>query len=455
MRTLAVLVLVVALGCMPVAAPGASPTPERLTTPGAPATDTPAPATAPGEPASPIAQAGEILEASSELLRNPPEAASDSEFAQVVTADRAFAFDLYRILGDTEPGNIFLSPYSISTALSMVLAGARGQTYEELAEALGVVPDRDAWHRARNRLELELTALGQQELPGDRDATPLTLEPTNAIFGQAGYPFKQAFLDTLAGNYGAAMRAVDFGGEPEPSRQAINQWVADRTNDRIEELIAPDLIDPNTRAVLVNAIFFKASWLYRFDPAHTETGPFHLLDGSTVAVEMMGRRAKTGYADGDGWQAIELPYVGEASMVVIVPDEGNFADVDGRLDDDFLADVMADLEEHDVELRLPRWESESTLDLIPPLQSLGVESLFDDADLTGMADAGLFVSFITHQANITVDEEGTEAAAATAVGVAESAAPPATLTVDRPFIYLIRDSVAGEILFLGRLVEPS
>jgi serpin B len=452
MRLLAVALLALAVACTPANAPSASPSDPASTSPTVAATSRPPSPTT----ASPIGAVGHVVDARSDVPRSPREAATEAQLAAVVAADRAFAFDLYRTLVADESDNVFLSPYSISTAMSMVLAGARGQTAEELASALGVGADDAAWHLARNRLELELTALADFELPGDPDAVPLTLEPTNAIFGQVGFPFKQPYLDTLAANYGAGMYGLDFAAEPDASRAAVNQWVAERTRDRIPELIPVGVITPKTRAVLVNAIYFMASWLFQFDPDATETGTFHLLDGSTVDVAMMQGTEKRQYAAGDGWQAVELPYVGRASMLVIVPDEGGFATIEADLDERFLAALEGQLTEHVVDLALPRWESDSQLKLIPPLESLGIELLFSlgGADLTGIADAALFVSEVVHAANITVDEKGTEAAAATAVVVDESGAPPATLTVDRPFIYLIRDDANGEILFMGRLLQP-
>lgn len=377
----------------------------------------------------------------------------------MVAADRALAFDLYRYFVGAEEGNLFISPYSISTAMSMVLAGARGETADELAAALGVGQLGSDWHPARNALELELAALATYAPPSDGGvAVPLTLEPTNAIFGQAGYPFKQDFLDILAANYGAGMNAVDFETQTEAARLAINAWVAERTRDRIEELLPRDSIDSLTRAVLVNAIYFKANWLSQFDPDLTEPAPFHLLDGSTVDVPMM-HGSGSRYGAGDGWKAAQLHYFGGPSMLVIVPDEGRFSEIEGLLNAEFLAEIDGGLGHYDLDLHLPRWETESKLGVIPALQALGVDLLFDlnAADLSGIADVEqLYISDVIHQANITVDEQGTEAAAATAAVVSTTSGPPppASLTVDRPFIYLIRGGENGEILFMGRVLAP-
>ena len=380
----------------------------------------------------------------------------------MVAGDRALAFDLYRYLIGTQDGNVFMSPYSISTALSMVLAGARAETYDELAAALGVGQLGSDWHLARNDLELELAKLAEfnpQSYKPGAIAVPLTLEPTNAIFGQSGYPFKEDFLDVLAADYGAGMNALDISSDPEAARLAINAWVAERTRDRIEELLGQGSIDELTRAVLVNAIYFKGNWANQFNPDLTEMAPFHLLDSSTVEAPLMsGGGHHAGYAQGDGWQAAKLYYYGGPSMLIIVPDEGRFPEIEGQLDADLLATVDEALDTHELQLRLPKWETDTRFDVIPALQGLGVTQLFEaaTADLTGIADIEqLYVSFVIHQANITVDEQGTEAAAATAVGVeAVAGYPPASLTVDRPFIYLIRGGTDGEILFMGRVLQP-
>ncbi len=449
MRVLAVIAVIIAVGCTPARSPGTSAPIDQPTS-------TPAPTQAPAT-ASPMAVVGQITESRSQIARNPATAASQGQLAELVAGDRSVAFDLYHYLVETEGGNLFISPYSISTAMSMVLAGARGDTAGELAATLGVGQLGSDWHLARNALELELAALADYDPPGDGDAVPLTLEPTNAIFGQAGYPFKQDFLDILAANYGAGMNAVDFKTQTEAARLAINAWVAERTRDRIEELLPRDSIDTLTRAVLVNAIYFKANWVYQFNPDMTESAPFHLLDGSTVDVPMMHGGGTT-YGAGDGWQAAQLAYHGGPSMLVVVPDEGRFAEIEDLLDAEFLAQIESKLGTYDLDLRLPRWETDNRLDLIPPLRSLGVDLLFDPnaADLSGIADVEqLYVSDVIHQANITVDEQGTEAAAATAAVVGTtSAPPPANLTVDQPFIYLIRGGQAGEILFMGRLLQP-
>ena len=426
-----------------------SPSPQAFPT-GAPATATPA------SPASTVPP-GMIREVRADVARAVPGPAD--AFTAVVDADAAFAFDLYaRLVADAD-GDLFLSPYSISTALSMTYAGARGSTADQLARALWIDLASDAWHAGRNALELDLAEPPAGALP--KDVVPLTLEPTNAIFGQDGFRFESAYLETLAANYGAGLQALDFVAEPEAGRAAINAWVADRTRDRIPELLPRGTIDSLTRVVLVNAIYFKATWVTAFDPERTTNDTFRLLDGSTVQVPTMHGFLTTGQADGHGWQAVRLPYVG-ASMLVIVPDERRFTDVESGLDLAFLRDVEARLEPTQVTLALPRWESETSAPLKEPLRALGVVDVFDPeaADLTGIwpDPDDLYVSSVIHQANVSVDEAGTEAAAATAVDIGVTSLGPdrrATVTVDRPWIYAIVDDSTGEILFLGRVMEPS
>jgi serpin B len=283
------------------------------------------------------------------------------------------------------------------------------------------------------------------------------LEPTNAIFGQHDFNFEADYLRTLAADYGAGLQGVDFTKQSEAARGLINQWVKARTAERIPELLPAGAVDSSTLAVLVNAIYFKANWNNQFSPQATSDEPFFRLDGSQVSSALMHQGLMTGYARGEGWQAVRLTYAGNASMLVILPDSGQFEAVEQNL-----GDVLASVQPGpaQVKLALPKWESKSAIDLKPPLQAAGITDLFDAnlANLNGIANnGGLFVQTAVHQANISVDEEGTEAAAATALGIAGTAAPTdvVTMTVDRPFIYLISDDLTGELLFIGRVLDPT
>ena len=378
---------------------------------------------------------------------------------QVVAADASFAFSLYHELADSSQSNVFLSPYSISTALSMVLAGARTETAAQIERALGS-SDINEWDQARNLLSIKMIEQPPTGMQGQ--AQPMTLQTANAIFGQSGYPFEQPFLDLLARDYGAGLDGVDFASQPEAARQAINGWVDQQTADRIPNLLAPGSIDQFVRAVLVNTIYFKANWINPFPASATTDAPFHHLDGSVFGVPMMrASELEMDYASGAGWSAVDVPYYG-ADMLIVVPDAGHFATVERSLDPTFLADLDGALANAYVTLSLPKWSTDDTTDLIPPLKSLGITDLFDPngaSDLSGITTAEqLFTSNASHEANITVDEHGTEAAAATALVAYPTARnmgmQTVTLTVDRPFIYLIRDQNTKELLFMGQALDP-
>lgn len=416
--------------------------------------------------------AAAVVEVGSDLPRESPGAAVHTR--SLVESDTAFAVDLYQALREEgDGGNLFFSPYSVTVALGMTLAGARGDTHDQMAAALGVT-DAEEWHTQRNALDQAL--LEERHMwEGAEDLQPLELSIANSTWGQAGYPFLPAYLDLLARHYGAGLRTVDFAGAPEESRAAVNDWVDDATEGRISNLVPEGAITDLTRLVLANAIYFKANWLDRFDRSTTRDGTFTTLSGDDVTVAMMRQEIRALYGEGDGWAAVRLPYAGEASMVLIVPDEGRFEEVAGGLDAATLSEVTAPLDlsgspdampaltDHVVDLRMPRFEVASEVDLVPALERLGIVDLFQPptgdggADLTGMTDAReLFVSGAFHQANVTVDEEGTEAAAATAmvVGVV-SAPPPATLHLDRPFVFVIQDDATGSILFVGQVTDPT
>lgn len=342
-----------------------------------------------------------IQEVRSPLRRDAARDVTDEQLAALVAADSEFAFDLYRRVTASGEGNVFLSPYSISTALSMAYAGARGETATQIADVLRIELDDGAWHAARNRLDQELTMLAKWRPSGDEEMVPFTLEPVNTMFGQAGFPFRPEFLDTLAASYGAGLQAVDFARQTEQARIAINDWVAEATHDRIPDILQPDDVTPYTLFALVNAIYFKANWSHQFDPDLTTSEPFHLLDGSAVDVEMMHGGGDLQYARGDGWQAVSLPYQG-ASMLVVVPDKGRFAEIEAAVDAEFVRELPARMEEYEVTLGLPRWVSETRVDLKTVLEAMGMVEAFycGEADLSGIAGTpgDICLSKVIHQA---------------------------------------------------------
>jgi serpin B len=375
----------------------------------------------------------------------------------LVNGNSAFAFDLYQQLKDEE-GNLFYSPYSISLALAMTYAGARGETEEQIADALDFLLSQDQLHPAFNALALELDSRGQGAQGKDGEGFRLNI--VNALWGQKDYQFLADFLDVLAVNYDAGLRLLDFMGAPEESRVTINDWVAEQTEDRIEDLIPQGMINSLTRLVLTNAIYFNAAWADPFDEEATQDGTFYLLDGSQVKVPMMSQSEHLGYAEGGGYLAVELPYDGkELSMVILLPDSGQFESFENSLSTETVAAIIESLDYQQVNLTMPKFEFESSFSLSEVLSALGMPIAFSgSADFSGMTgNRDLYISEVVHKAFVSVDEEGTEAAAATAVIMPTSAPPepPVEFTIDRPFIFLIRDIETGTILFVGRTLNPS
>ena len=395
---------------------------------------------------------GELVQSEKQRVTTPD--VSDADLAELVTGNSGFAFDLYQQVRD-ESGNLFYSPYSISIALAMTYAGAQGNTEQQMGDALKFTLPQDRLHPAFNALDLALESRSESA-----DGEGFTLNIVNRLWGQIDYAFLAEFLDVLAVNYGAGLNLLDFRNQPDESRIEINDWVADQTKDRIQDLIAPGMITTDTRLVLTNAIYFLAAWREPFDEASTRERPFQLLNGSEVNTPMMRQTTGFGYAAGDGYEAVELPYEGDQlSMVVIMPDAGRFEEFESSLDADRVDAITASMSFERVNLTLPKFTFEWEVELGTALSTLGMPTAFSDAaDFSGMNGiGGLFIQAVLHKAFVAVDEAGTEAAAATAVIIGATAVPqePIPVTIDRPFIFLIRDIDTGTILFLGRVVDPS
>jgi serpin B len=390
---------------------------------------------------------------------NPDVSATDLE--EVVRGNNDFAFDLYRMVG-RESANTIFSPYSVSIAVAMTYAGARGNTAVEMADTMHYTLPEERLHPALNALDLEIESHADQVL-GSGNESP-TLHIVNSLWGQEDYHFEQPFLDTIARNYGAGIRLVDFVSNPEQSRVIINDWVAEQTEDKILDLIPEDIIDFMTRLVLVNAIYFKATWQNEFEVENTEDGDFHIPDGRTVTVPMMKQTESFAYTEGDGWQAIQLMYDGgTASMIIILPEEGRFREIESKQDWETVQNIIESLDYRQVNLQMPRFKFESGFSLNDMLEELGMVDAFDmnTANFEGIDGRPdwLYIKAAIHKAYVSVDEEGTEAAAATAVMMAGRGGPPMEEPVDfiadRPFIYLIRDVPTDTILFLGRVMNPA
>jgi serpin B len=389
-------------------------------------------------------------------LARAPAAASDAEIAAAAASLELFGADLFGILA-AENDNLVVSPASIVLALAMTYAGAEGVTAEEMATVLHFQLDDESLHEAFNALD----ALVESRSFEGPEEEGVLVSTANSLWGQQGLSFEEVFLDTLAVNYGAGMRLVDYTTAADEARLAINEWVAGETNDKITDLIPAGMLNALTWLVLVNAVYLDATWASQFDPDSTYDGSFYLTDGAEVTVPLMSQSAAFLYGAGPGWQAVQLPYLrNELGMLLIIPDEGRFAEVEATLSDGLIAHAVADSAPIEVALTMPKFEFRTQVGLNPALRELGMVAAFDGgtADFSGMTAAErLFISDVIHEAYIAVDEEGTEAAAATAVVMAATAAPLETvqLTIDRPFLFALRDLETGALLFLGRVMDPS
>lgn len=441
---------------LPTQTPADEPRPDGATFPRATVSPAPTPATPPVT-AHPAPTPAEELRSDRERTNSPRASAQD--LGTLVRGNNAFALDLYQVLSNGE-GNLFYSPFSISQGLAMTLAGARGETERQMADTLHYELSQDRLHPSFNALDRELASRGKN--PRDEDDHYFQLNVANAIWGQQGYEFLPGFLDVLAGNYGAGLRPLDFAGAPEESRARINDWVSGETEEKIRDLLPPGAVDSRTRLVLTNAVYFNASWTWPFDRRLTQERPFHLAEGGMVEAPMMSETSKDfyGYAEGDGYQAVDVPYsLGEMSMIILLPDEGVFHEFEDYLNAEALDRILDGIEIDYVTLTMPLFKFESQFDLGGTLAGMGMPDAFGaGADFSGMTGTrGLRISKVVHKAFVSVDERGTEAAAATAVVVNESGPTkePIPVTVDRPFIFLIRDRATGTLLFLGRVMNPA
>lgn len=375
-----------------------------------------------------------------------------------------FAVDLYQAVRKDpakQNDDIFVSPHSVSTALAMTFAGARGETRTEMKKALHYSLEDESLHRAFDYLDLALEGRGKGAAASD--GKPFRLRIANSIWGQKGMAFESPFLDTLARSYGAGVKVVDFVNAREDARLAINGWVEDKTEDRIKDLVPKDALDAATRLVLVNAVYFNAAWAVKIEAEATTPSPFYTLDGATSQVPTMHTASRFGYSKGDAFDAVELPYEGgETSMLLIAPAKGTFATFESSLTGGKVLDVLAGLRnDKEVRVALPRLKLDAALSLKEPLKSLGMRKAFGGADFTGIAPPPLEleVKDVLHKTFLDVNEKGTEAAAATAVIVNVATSDPGpqetvAIDIDRPFVIAIVDRQTKTLLFLGRILKP-
>jgi serpin B len=376
--------------------------------------------------------------------------------AAVVKGANDFALELYAQLRG-EDGNLFFSPYSISTALAMTYAGARGQTADEMAKTLHFPTDPERLHPTLAVLIREMNDPGKPR--GYR------LSVANALWGQKGYAFRNDFLKLVRDNYDAGLNELDFHTATEAARQTINAWVEKQTQDKIKELLQPGILDADTRLVLTNAIYFKGDWVYQFEQKLTQEGDFHVSGRQSVRAPLMNMVNEKGtfkYLKGDGFRALELPYSGKhLSMVLFLPEK-----VDGLTEFEkglTAAKVNASIAKlqptYEVRVTLPKFKMTREFKLKDVLMKMGMRRAFEpgEADFSGMTGSrDLFLSAVVHKAFVHVNEEGTEAAAATAVVTKPTAVlrDPPIFRADHPFLFLIRDNRSGSILFLGRVANP-
>ncbi|MBD3316192.1 MAG: serpin family protein [Chitinivibrionales bacterium] len=388
---------------------------------------------------------------------------SDVDKAALVKGNTAFAFDLYKqIAADAKyrGKNLFISPYSVSVALAMTLAGAEGETETQMHEALRFALVEPNLHKALNGLDLDMeTAAGGQD--------NLTLSVVNALWGQYNWNFRVSFLYLLARNYGAGMNLLDFAADPDGSRITINQWVEGQTEEKIKDLLPPGSVGWETKLVLTNAIYFFADWLKQFDPALTEESEFTSANGEVVRTPFMAlsgpdEEVKVLSAVTDKSKAVELPYAGNRfAMLAVMPKTADISieSFEDGFDTTELNAVITGLDSAEIKVKLPRFTfGTPSVSLKEPLQNLGMRIPFTgSADFSGIDSTGsLVISDVFHKAFIAVDEQGTEAVAATAVVVYCVSMPfDPNFIADRPFIYFIRDRRTGAILFMGRVMDPT
>lgn len=422
------------------------------------ATSIPAVSATPSQTASPSpsASAQALAITMSDAARDP---ASSADARAAAGAINAFGFDLYRAMA-ASGDNVVLSPASVAIALGMARVGARGLTATEMDVVLHDVASDDhaGW---LNGLDQALASRTTTFTDDEGTAHDQTLELANAYFAQQGFDFERAYLDALAARFGAGVHTVDYEQDAEAARGLINDWASERTRGRIPAVLQPGDVTAETRLALVNAIYLKASWARQFQEDQTVSAPFTRPDGTTVPVPMM-RVGQAACAQGDGWAAADIAYLGgQLSMLLMVPDDP--ASFEADLDGDLIAEIDAALEATyaQVDVTMPRFDIETRQELGDILAALGMPTALDAdrADFSGMTSAErLFIGKVIHQANISVDEKGTEAAAVTVVGMDTTGGGPSetcTAHADRPFLFAVRDVETGTVLFMGRVVDPS
>jgi serpin B len=400
----------------------------------------------------------------SELRSSQPRVTADvAEAAPAAKGEQDFAFAFLHALDKSS--NVAFSPHSLSTAFAMLTDAADGQTLQEVEQVMHFPQTDEAFHRSQDALQLGLAARNHAALQTEQqtvDAQILT--ESNDVWIRDDVPPQPSYLDTLARFYGVGVHHADFPLHPEESRVAINAKVSDDTHALIPELIPQGAIDPDTVSVLTNAIYFKAPWENHF--AAPVAGDFHQLDGSVTSAQLMHGGGRLAYYGGDGFVSVAVPYYGgELELMLVVPDAGAYETVRTSLSSDALTQIVGARQMEQVELTLPKFDVKSTVPATEILKALGMKTPFDQdaAQFPKFASEkynNVFVSQVLHQATVAIDEKGTEASAATAIILAGTTSAiiepptPKVVTVDRPFLFVIRDNPTGAVLFVGQVVAP-
>jgi serpin B len=371
----------------------------------------------------------------------------------IAAANNRFGFDLFSRLREkhSEADNALISPLSISTALAMTYAGARGENAAQIGRVLHLDDLGDNVYAGFGSLITDLNA----PRPG------YELSVANRLFGQEQFPFRQSFLDRLANDYQAPLERLDFRRAPEPSRTHINDWVADQTHDRIKDLLPSGSIVPETSLVLTNAVYFNGKWKHGFDEEATHDAPFYVAKDSIADAPTMFQRNTFKYGQFADFQMLEMPYAGDdLSMVVMLPSSRDgLRSLETSLTAERFDESLQSLQNREVDVFLPKFTFKDSAKLKAPLTTLGMTDAFGGGDFSGIADIGLQIDEVYHKTFIDVNENGTEAAAATAVVVVTTTAvlnppPPPVFRADHPFLFALRDTHTGSLLFLGRMADP-
>ncbi|HET6349737.1 MAG TPA: serpin family protein [Candidatus Krumholzibacteria bacterium] len=394
------------------------------------------------------------------LLACPASHASEGDPAVAAGFINALGIDL---LSSVPPdGNAVLSPYSIQCALAMTWAGADGDTRAEMARVLHYPADESETHASLAALTKALNdiAAETERLAAERGGDPITFVVANRLFGQTDYPFRTSFTEFIKSQYEAPLQLMDFARNADGVRGEINAWVEEQTRQKIRDLIPPGELKASTRLVLVNAIYLKAQWLRPFPASWTQPNPFHTADGDVVTVPTMRLESDFGFVKREDYAVVTMPYIGGGlQLLILLPDRADgLTALERKLTPEMLVASSTDAVSTDVLLEFPKFKVEPpVMRLGSALQSLGMKTAFDGRANFGRMASGpaLFIGAVFHQTFLAVDEQGTEAAGATALAVQSlSEQSPVKVKVDRPFLLAIQHRATGACLFLGRITDP-